>query len=104
MSGGENVTFTPTEIDVTMTCNGVTETKPLGSTFSFNAPTSGSGKLAVNASYTLIGNVECSEGIVVSGGFSLNPLDIELLAGAEFNLGKIFIPEDDTLKSKLIPL
>jgi len=64
LSLGQSVTFTPTSINVDMSYDGQSEDQPLGSVFTFTAPSSGSGTMNISASYILDGTISTQTGVV----------------------------------------
>ncbi|MFZ1963651.1 MAG: hypothetical protein WAU78_09350, partial [Roseiarcus sp.] len=87
---GEDVTFNPTGVSATMTCDGQTETKPLGQSFTFTAPSSGSGTMDVNASYTLYGTITTQTGIIGNLDLNISALGVSASAlGATVGIGPL---------------
>ena len=86
----QTLTFTPTAIDVTLSVPGqASQTKPLGSSFTFVAPSSGSGTMEVTANYTLVGEVHTTTDIVGDVSFDISALGASALNGAA-SLGPLF--------------
>jgi hypothetical protein len=92
LSIGDTVSLTPTSIGVSITdeLNNQTESGTLGQSFSFTAPSSGSGTIPLQTTYTLNYTVTSAIGIV--GNLSLTidgPQANGTFAGANFSIGPL---------------
>jgi len=65
-------------VEVTLTGDGPSQTKPLGSVFNLPTPSSGSGTLHITATYSLQGMLEIDTGITGSLGLSIQALTLQL--------------------------
>ena len=83
---GQDVTFNPTGVSVTMTYGGQIETKPLGESFTFTAPSSGSGIMDISVTYTLEGTIQTQTGIVGNLAVNLSALEAD---GLGIHLGPL---------------
>jgi Ca2+-binding RTX toxin-like protein len=77
----QTFTFTVTSIGVTMVSdyNGETRTGELGDAFIFSTPTTGTGTIAVNATYSLNGTLTNDTGVVGNCTLDLSALQFDLL-------------------------
>jgi hypothetical protein len=109
----QQITFVPTGIEVTMTpSSGAAQTKPLGSSFTFELPTSASDPFSIETSYVLTGTLTSEFGIKSTIALDTTELQliiagIKLLPGnTQQNLpitNTIWLPASTTTSNVEIP-
>ena len=104
---GEQTTFTPTALDLTLTPNfgGLPETKPVGSSFVFKVPSGWDKPVVLTPSYSLAGTLTTQYGLAGSAEFDLSALSLQVAAlGGTLQAGPVYDQAFPLVPTAFVPL
>ena len=104
---GEQTTFTPTALDLTLTPNfgGQAETEPVGSGFVFHVPSGWNQPVVLTPTYSLSGILTTQYGLAGSAALDLSALSLQVVSlGGTLQLGPAFDQTYPLVPSSFLPL
>ena len=104
---GEQTTFTPTALDLTLTPNfgGQAETEPVGSGFVFRVPSGWNQPVVLTPTYSLSGILTTQYGLAGSAALDLSALSLQVVSlGGTLQLGPAFDQTYPLVPSSFLPL